>query len=75
MLLSSDKQVCSASVLVDRTAGTVVQVATNGETCSMTDNIDSKDLEIMQLTEAQVLMPGLVDAHGKEKGGEQDKKA
>jgi adenine deaminase len=53
-----------AEVLIDRETGKIVEVALGHKTCE----VQESQVEIIQLEEDQVLMPGLVDAHGKKKG-------
>ncbi|KAG0173127.1 hypothetical protein DFQ28_011584 [Apophysomyces sp. BC1034] len=59
-VLSPHHTTSPASVLVDRHTGKVVQVNDNP---SLVTFVHEQDLEILELTEDQVLMPGLVDAH------------
>ncbi|KAG0740073.1 hypothetical protein G6F62_006261 [Rhizopus arrhizus] len=48
-----------AEVLIDRETGKIVEVALGHKTCE----VQESQVEIIQLEEDQVLMPGLVDAH------------
>ena len=59
-VLSSENNVAPATVLVDRTTGKITQVATGNDTITAKD-----DMDVIELQDDQVLIPGLVDAHGK----------
>ena len=59
-VLSSENDMAPATVLVDRTTGKITQVATDNETIKVKD-----DMDVIELQDDQVLIPGLVDAHGK----------
>ena len=59
-VLSSENSVAPAAVLVDRTTGKITQVATGNDTITVKD-----DMDVIELQDDQVLIPGLVDAHGK----------
>lgn len=52
-----------AQVLINQTTGKIIEVAINNEECT---TIVSQDvLDVIELDNEQLLMPGLVDAHGK----------
>ncbi|KAF7726727.1 hypothetical protein EC973_008501 [Apophysomyces ossiformis] len=59
-ILSAQHSSAPASILIDRLTGKVAQV---GDSPSSLHSIPEQDLEVMDLSEDQVLMPGLVDAH------------
>lgn len=77
LLIKAEKAVLSpetkpgpAVVLVDRTTGKIEQVATGPD--AKVD--DKQDVQVVELANGQVLMAGLVDAHGTCHGSRPDMK-
>lgn len=52
-----------AQVLIDQNTGKIVEIAIEDKQC--TTIVDQDALEVIELDNNQLLMPGLVDAHGK----------
>ncbi|OBZ83602.1 Allantoinase [Choanephora cucurbitarum] len=60
-ILSPEHKETAAEILIDKTTGKIVEVALDGEKCNMI--VNEAELEVIQLDQNQLLMPGLVDAH------------
>jgi allantoinase len=60
-ILSPQHQKAPAEVLVDQSTGKIVEIATDNKKLTTVVN----DTEVIELAEDQLLMAGLVDAHGK----------
>jgi len=60
-ILSPSQESAPASILVDRTTGKIIEIATGN--AEMLTAIP-QDVEVCELKDNQVLIPGLVDAHG-----------
>lgn len=52
-----------AEVLIDQRTGKIVEIALGNNKC--TTAVNEESLEVITLEDNQLLMPGLVDAHGK----------
>lgn len=50
-------------VLIDQNTGKVIEIAVDNKQCKTIVSQDA--VEIIELDDDQLLMPGLVDAHGK----------
>lgn len=61
-ILSAEYTQAPAEVLIDQSTGKIVEIALDSNKCSTV--VSEGDLEIIELEENQLLMPGLVDAHG-----------
>lgn len=59
-ILSADHE-RQATILIDRLTGKIIEVTTG----DIKSKVEQIDVETIELEEGQVLMPGLVDAHGK----------
>jgi allantoinase len=64
-ILSAKHTQAPAEVLIDHSTGKIVEIALENKKC--TTVVSEGDLEVIELEDNQLLMPGLVDAHGKEK--------
>jgi allantoinase len=62
-ILSPKHTQAPAEVLIDQSTGKIVEIALENKKCTTT--VSEGDLEVIQLEDNQLLMPGLVDAHGK----------
>ena len=62
-ILSSQHTQAPAEVLINQTTGKIVEIALDNKKC--TTVVSEDNLEVIQLDDNQLLMPGLVDAHGK----------
>ncbi|KAL9539445.1 hypothetical protein MBANPS3_010251 [Mucor bainieri] len=60
-ILSSQHSQAPAEVLINQTTGKIVEIALDNKKCATAVNEDQ--LEVIQLEDDQLLMPGLVDAH------------
>lgn len=61
-VLSPSHEKAPAQILVDKSTGKIVDVAVGNAELS---SAIPEDVEIIELKENQLLVPGLVDAHGK----------
>jgi allantoinase len=62
-ILSPNHTQGPAEILIDSSTGKVVEIALNSQ--KVTTTINEENLEVIQIEDNQLLMPGLVDAHGK----------
>lgn len=62
-ILSSQHAQAPAEVLINQTTGKIVEIALDNKKC--TTVVSEDNLQVIQLDDNQLLMPGLVDAHGK----------
>lgn len=62
-ILSSQHSQAPAEVLINQTTGKIVEIALDNKKCTAV--VSEDHLEVIQLDDDQLLMPGLVDAHGK----------
>lgn len=61
-ILNSQHTQTPAQVLVDRSTGKVVEIALENQ--DLQTKLNDQQVEIIELEQDQVLMPGLLDAHG-----------
>lgn len=62
-ILSSQHAQAPAEVLINQTTGKIVEIALDNKKCATV--VSEDNLQVIQLDDNQLLMPGLVDAHGK----------
>lgn len=62
-ILSPEHAQGPAQVLIDQNTGKVVEIAVGDKQC--TTFVDQDAIEVIELDSDQLLMAGLVDAHGK----------
>lgn len=62
-ILNAQHTQAPAQVLIDRSTGKVIEVVLENKT--LETKVNEQDLEVIELEQDQVLMPGLLDAHGK----------
>lgn len=62
-ILSPKHTQAPAEILIDQTTGKIVEIALDNNKCKTV--VNEENVEVITLDDNQLLMPGLVDAHGK----------